>query len=302
MLTMQKSLKLIGLYVRSMRPNQWVKNIFIFAPMVFAKYIFQSHYLIHTLLAFALFSLISSSIYVFNDCFDKEKDRQHPDKKKRPVASGALPIPTAVSIAFVILLLSLFIIYNFNLLFFYIALFYVGLNLIYSFYLKKIVILDVMIISIGFVLRVKIGGVINDIELSPWILIITFLLAILLGLIKRRQELVKINAVALPDIETRVALKKYNLALLDQLISITTATTLISYVVYVLNPDVQNKFRTKELYLTVPFVVFGIFRYLFLTYVKGKGENPAEIIFSDVAFTCNAFMWIMLFILLILYK
>jgi 4-hydroxybenzoate polyprenyltransferase len=295
-----------ALFIRSMRVYQWVKNIFIFAPMVFAWLDRQSLQLSHVknnLSAFLLFSLVASSIYIFNDCFDKEKDRRHPEKKNRPIASGALPVKTAAAMAGIILMVSLIAVFRFNRYFFYIAAVYIVLNILYSSFLKKIVILDVMVIAVGFVLRVEIGGVINDIKLSPWILIITFLLAIFLGLVKRRQELIKINA---PDSSgkpgTRKTLKKYNLALLDQLISITTATTLISYIIYVTNPDIQQKFGTNILYLTVPFVVFGIFRYLYLTYVKGKGENPAEIIFSDIPFTANGIIWVLVFILLIFSK
>ncbi|MFC2140943.1 decaprenyl-phosphate phosphoribosyltransferase [Acidobacteriota bacterium] len=295
----------ISLFVRSMRIQQWVKNVFIFAPMVFSLHKAQLDFINikNNLLAFLLFCLAAGCIYVFNDCFDKKRDRLHPDKKKRPIASGDLSIRTAAVGASALLLLSLAAIFVFNLYFFYLALVYIGMNVVYSSLLKKIVILDVMVIAVGFVLRVEIGGVINDIELSRWILIITFLLAIFLGLIKRRQELIKINeAVSSGNTEmhTRKTLKKYNLALLDQLISITTATTLISYIIYVVNPDIQQKFNTKYLYLTVPFVVFGIFRYLYLTYVKGKGENPAEIIFSDIPFTANAVVWVTVFILLII--
>ncbi|MGD2089421.1 MAG: decaprenyl-phosphate phosphoribosyltransferase [Candidatus Aminicenantes bacterium] len=295
----------IILFVRSMRIQQWVKNVFIFAPMVFSLHKAQVDFnsIKNNLLAFLLFSLAAGCIYVFNDCFDKNKDQLHPDKKKRPIASGELSTSKAAVGAGAILLLSLTAIFAFNLYFFYLALVYIGMNLVYSSLLKKIVILDVMVIAVGFVLRVEIGGVINNIELSRWILIITFLLAIFLGLIKRRQELIKINEAAgsgNTEIHTRKTLKKYNLALLDQLISITTATTLISYIIYVVNPDIQQKFHTRYLYLTVPFVVFGIFRYLYLTYVKGKGENPAEIIFSDIPFTANAVIWVVVFILLII--
>ncbi len=290
------------LLIRSMRIHQWVKNVFIFAPMVFSLRL-DLPYFGKTLLAFVLFSLAASCIYVFNDCFDKKQDRLHPDKKNRPIASGELSIGAAAPTAGIILLVSLGAIYVFNIPFFYIAVIYVIMNLIYSYFLKKIVILDVMVIAVGFVLRVQIGGVIDHIQLSTWILIITFLLAIFLGLIKRRQELVRISdALQQGDtgMDTRKTLKKYNLLLLDQLISITTGTTLISYIIYVVNPDIQQKFHTQYLYLTVPFVVFGIFRYLYLTYVKGKGENPAEILFSDIAFTANAFLWVVVFILLII--
>ena len=222
----------------------------------------------------------------------------HPEKKKRPIASGQLSIVGAVWAGFIILAVMLPLIYLFNKNFFLIAISYVGLNVLYSFYLKKIVIFDVMVIAIGFVLRVQIGGVINNIELSPWILIITFQVALLLGLIKRRQELVKLGAENKNKL-TRENLKNYNLPLLEQLISISTSTTLISYIIYVLNPDIQEKFHTKWLYLTIPFVAFGIFRYLYLTYSKGKGENPAEIIFSDIPFTVNIILWVVVFILLI---
>jgi 4-hydroxybenzoate polyprenyltransferase len=251
--------------------------------------------------AFFLFSLVASSIYVLNDCFDRKKDRCHPEKCKRPIASGDLPVPTAVIGAVVLLTVSLIAIFYFNLNFFVISVIYIAMNVLYSSYLKKVVILDVMVIAVGFVLRVKIGGDINNIELSVWILIITFLLAIFLALIKRRQELVKIN-LEKGDVETRKTLKNYNLILLDQLISITTATTLISYIIYVVNPDILQKFHTKELYLTVPFVVFGIFRYLYLTYSKDKGENPADIIFSDLPFTANILAWVATFVLIILYR
>jgi len=295
-------MKTLFLLMKSMRIYQWVKNTFILAPMIFAMQFFHIDYIVHALVAFFLFSIVASCIYVFNDCFDKEKDRLHPDKKDRPIASGDLPVRKAVLLSSILLIVSLFAIFEFNIYFFFISVAYIIMNILYSSYLKRIVILDVIIIAIGFVMRVKIGGVVNHIELSPWILVITFLLAIFLGLIKRRQELIKISASENGEVETRIALKQYNLSFLDQLISITTATTLISYVSYVLNPDIQLKFKTKQLYLTVPFVVFGIFRYLYLTYVKGKGENAAEIIFSDIPFTFNAFVWVLFFILILLYQ
>ncbi|MDQ1354600.1 MAG: Decaprenyl-phosphate phosphoribosyltransferase [Acidobacteriota bacterium] len=295
-------MRTFALFVKSMRVHQWVKNAFIFAPMIFSLRFLQVDYIKKSLLAFFLFSLVAGSIYIFNDCFDKKKDRLHPDKRNRPIASGALRIPTALGGAFVILAVSLIAIFKFNRNFFIIAVVYILMNILYSYFLKNIVILDVMVIAVGFVLRVKIGGDIDNIELSVWILIVTFLLAIFLGLIKRRQELVKINnSDGNPDSETRKTLKKYNLSLLDQLISITTATTLISYIIYVANPNVLEKFNTKDLYLTVPFVVFGVFRYLYLTYSEGKGENPAEILFSDLPFLINIIMWLVVFLAVIFY-
>ncbi|MCP5106722.1 MAG: UbiA prenyltransferase family protein, partial [bacterium] len=186
----------VVLFVKSMRVYQWVKNIFIFAPVIFSIHLPNFDHFVHIkrcVWAFFLFSLVAGSIYIFNDCFDKKKDQAHPDKCKRPIASGALKVPVAVVGAGIVLAASLFAIFQFNRNFFIIAVIYILMNILYSYYLKKIVILDVMVIAIGFVLRVKIGGEINNIELSVWILIVTFLLAIFLGLIKRRQELVKMN-------------------------------------------------------------------------------------------------------------
>lgn len=291
-------MRTIFLFVHSLRVHQWVKNVFIFAPVIFSLHFFQFVYIKNSLIAFFLFSLVTGSIYIFNDCFDKKLDELHPEKKNRPIAAGRLSIHAAAAGASILLIVVLIAIYKFNLDFFIISLIYMGLNLLYSFYLRNVVILDVMIIAAGFVLRVLIGGVINNIELSPWILIITFLIAVFLGLIKRRQELIKIG-LNNDNIGTRKALRKYNLPLLDQLISISTSTTLISYIIYVLNPGVLNKFHTEELYLTIPFVAFGIFRYLFLTYSRGKGENPAEVIFTDFPFTINIILWVVVFILLI---
>lgn len=292
-------MKTIVLFIKSMRIKQWVKNIFIFAPMIFSLNFFQSHYIINSIIAFLLFSLVTGTIYVFNDCFDKKRDKLHPEKRKRPIASGELGILPALTGGALLLIAVLFVIYKIDTVFFIISIVYIVLNLFYSSYLKKVVILDVMVIAVGFVLRVEIGGVINDIALSRWILIITFLIAIFLALIKRRQEILKIG-IDNEKFATRKTLQKYNLNLLDQLISVSTSTTLISYIIYVLNRDILEKFQTDKLYLTVPFVAFGIFRYLYLTYTEGKGENPAEIIFTDIPFTVNGIMWVGVFVLLII--
>lgn len=289
-------------FVRSMRLYQWVKNMFIFAPMVFSLQFFQLPFIVNSVLAFVLFSMTTGSIYIFNDVFDREKDRLHPQKCARPIASGRLSVPAAVTGAIIMAVFALTAIYIMNTVFFIIALTYMAMNLLYSSVLKKVVILDVMVIAAGFVMRVLIGGSINHIELSAWIIMITFLLAIFLGLIKRRQELVNLSAQnGNGGLETRGTLKKYNLPLLDQLISITTATTLICYIVYVINPDIQHKFQTKNLFLTTPFVVFGLFRYLYLTYSEGKGESPSEILFTDLPFTLNIILWVIVFIAIIFY-
>lgn len=290
-------------FIKSLRfKQQWVKNLFIFAPMIFALHFFQLDYLRDSFIAFFLFGFVTGSIYVVNDCVDRASDSIHPTKKYRPIASGKLNVKTAVMGVVFVLILDLALIFQFNRDFFWISVIYIVLNVFYSFYFKKVVILDVMIIAFGFVLRVLIGGVINSIALSPWILIMTFLISIFLGLIKRRQELVELNLNSKPESQpanTRKTLNLYNIPLLDQLISVTTATTLISYTMYVVNPVTQSKFNTENLFFTIPFVLFGIFRYLFLVYSRDKGENPEEIFFSDLPFSLNIVLWVIVFILVI---
>jgi 4-hydroxybenzoate polyprenyltransferase len=295
-------------FLLSMRPRQWVKNVFIFAPLIFSMaekpaeifslHVFHPAFIGRSLLAFFLFSLVTGVVYVFNDLLDREKDKLHPVKKDRPIASGRLAVRVALPAALVLLAAVMPVIFRFNREFFLIALFYVGLNLFYSLFLKSVVIIDIMVIALGFVLRVMIGGAVNHVVLYPWILISTFLLAIFIALIKRRQELLKIQGLKSEQV-TRKTLLSYTVGLLDQMISIATATTLIAYIMYVLSPDVQQKFHTTRLYYTVPFVIFGIFRYLFLAYSKGEGESPSDIIYTDLPFTLNLVLWVSVFILLV---
>ncbi|MBE0665194.1 MAG: decaprenyl-phosphate phosphoribosyltransferase [Chrysiogenales bacterium] len=282
----------------SLRIKQWVKNVFIFAPMIFSLHMFQPTYIQKSLLAFFLFSLVTSGIYIFNDILDRDRDRLHPVKQNRPIASGRLSVPVAGLAAFALLAGMMLLIANFNREFFLIAVLYSGLNILYSLFLKSVVIIDTMVIALGFVLRIMIGGAVTHVVIYPWILITTFLLAMFLALIKRRQEFLKIQSLH-PEQLTRKTLQSYNLGMLDQMISIATATTLISYIMYVLSTDVQQKFHTAKLYYTVPFVIFGIFRYLFLAYSKGEGESPTDIIYSDLPFTLNIILWVTVFILLV---
>jgi len=289
----------IKFFFQSLRIVSWgVKNLLIFAATIFSLNIFRLEHLKNNLIAFFLFGLVTGSIYLFNDVVDRKSDQLHPTKCKRPIAAGKLKIRVAQTGALVMLLITLPIQYFFNFEFFLISCIYLVLNLSYTLFLKKIVILDVMVIAVGFVLRVWIGAAINNIMLYPWILIMTFLGALFIGLIKRRQELINLSS-GEKHSETRETLRQYNLALLDQLISISTATTLISYIIYVLNPEIQKKFDTQSLFITVPFVVFGFFRYLYMTYARGEGENPTEIIFTDLPFIINILLWCVVFVILI---
>lgn len=290
-----KQMKHLQLIWTSLRPRQWIKNVFILAPVIFADHLFHLPFLTRTATAVFLFSLLNGAVYLLNDIVDRERDRLHPQKCRRPVAAGLLSVKKALSAAVFLFFVVLSAIYLFDRLFFAIALLYVLLNLLYSLLLRNVVICDIVIIALGFVLRVLIGGTVNDIWLSPWIMIMTFLLAIFLGLMKRRAEVVKMSGKAEKG-QTRSTLGDYNLSLLDQMISVATATTLISYTMYVMSPEIQLKFGTDKLFTTVPFVVFGIFRYLFLAYTRNRGENPAEVIYSDLPFTLNLLLWAAVFL------
>jgi len=290
--------KTIWLVLRSMRPLQWIKNLFVFAPILFSMNIFHVGQVLRAFEAFILFCMITGAVYLFNDVADRREDREHPLKRNRPVASGQLTAGMAVFWALALMGLTLRAAWTIDAGFFWSITVYAFINMAYSLWLKKVVILDVMIIAFGFVLRVMAGGVINDIPLSPWILLITFLMSIFLALVKRRQEMVRIQRSAVSG-STRATLNQYNLPLLDQLISLSTATTLISYFMYVLDPDIKTKFNADRLILTIPFVVFGFFRYLYLAYVDDRGENPEEVVIMDLPFVINIILWLGVFVWII---
>ncbi len=279
-----------------MRPHQWVKNLFVFAPALFSKEIFNPRVLIESIVAFVLFSLISSSVYIINDYFDREADKEHPVKKNRPIASGALPAVPALIFAIVLAtgVLSIALFWRRGT--FFVLLVYFVLNILYSFYLKRLPILDVFFVAIGFDLREAAGGLASDIYLSPWMLVVTFLLALFLASIKRRQELWKLKENA--EVHREI-LKEYNLSFLDQFISIIASSTIIAYVLYTLSPEIKTKFSTN-LYLTTPFVLYGLLRYLYLVHMRGLGDDPIEIILYDTPFKLNLLMW-GLFVLVIIY-
>ena len=280
-------MKKIVLIIKEMRPHQWVKNLFVFAPAVFSKEIFLPSVLTEATITFFLFSLISSAVYIINDYFDREADMEHPIKKKRPIASGELSaLPS-----FIFALLLGASILGFSLFWrkgvFFVLITYFLLNFLYSSFLKKIPILDVFFVAIGFDLREAAGGLASEIYLSPWMLVVTFLLALFLASIKRRQELWKLRENA--PIHRKI-LKEYNLKFLDNLISIIASSTVISYLLYTLSPEIKTKF-SPNLYLTFPFVLYGLLRYLYLAHMKGLGDDPMEIILYDAPFQLNLLIW-----------
>lgn len=280
-----------------MRPSQWLKNLFIFAPLIFSQNIFNPPLLLKTIVAFILFCLLSGSLYILNDVKDLKEDTLHPIKSKRPIASGRLKKSTAVLSFIILSAIALILSLALNIHFFIMALIYFLLQLSYSFWLKHIVILDVFVIAAGFFIRVVAGGLAIDVYLSSWLLICTILLALFLAMSKRRHELVLLKENAQGH---RRILKEYNPYLLDQMIAVVTASTLIAYCLYTISEETVAKFGTTNLIYTVPFVLYGIFRYLYLVHQKTEGGSPEVLIIKDKPLLIDLFLWIVA-ALLILY-
>ncbi|MGC8874004.1 MAG: decaprenyl-phosphate phosphoribosyltransferase [Chloroflexia bacterium] len=284
----------------TMRPKQWTKNVFVFAGIVFARELFLWSALVKTLVAFFLFCLVSSAVYLINDVVDRERDRMHPVKCKRPLASGRLRPAPAIVTAVVLAGLSLPLGFLLNIPFertinlpFGLSLTgYFLLMLGYSFFLKNIVILDVFAIAAGFVLRAVGGAVAIPVFISPWLLVCTVLLSLFLGLAKRRHELVLLNNNAT---EHRGILREYSPALLEEMISVVTACTVMAYSLYTFYPFFAHGQEEKTSYpymmFTIPFVIYAIFRYLYLVYQKEGGGSPEEVLLGDVPFLVNILLW-----------
>jgi 4-hydroxybenzoate polyprenyltransferase len=274
--------------LESMRPRQWTKNFFVFPALVFAHKLSDESAVVWTLAAFIIFCFLSSSVYLLNDIADAEQDRQHPTKRHRPIASGRLPL--AVALPFSMLLASFGIALSFavNRPFVLYAALYLGLNILYSFSLKHTVILDVLVVAIFFVLRAVAGAAAINVDISHWLLICTFLLALFIALSKRRHELVLLDENASAH---RASLTEYSPYLLDQMIAVVTASALMAYTLYTVDQDTVMKFGSDHLVYTVPFVAFGIFRYLYLIHQKGEGGDPDRIVVSDRPFLINFLLW-----------
>ena len=276
---------ILGLF-KSTRPHQWTKNAFVFAAVVFAPKLGDSEAILRSFLAFVVFSLGAGAVYLINDLRDIEKDRLHPKKKNRPIASGQVSTGLATLAAFVLLALSVGGSFWLAPAFGGIIVFYLVINILYSFYLKHEVILDVIIIAIGYVLRVEAGGIVIDVPVSNYLRLCTFLLALLLALGKRRHELVLVQ-----DAENhRKILKEYSPELLDHMMGLTTASILVSYALYTQDPDGVG--GQNQLIWTVPFVIYGIFRYLYLIHKREMGGDPAEILFQDWRMSLNIVLWL----------
>jgi 4-hydroxybenzoate polyprenyltransferase len=273
----------------SMRPSHWVKNLFIFAALIFSGRLLYLDGFLLTLIGFFLFCFASSGIYLINDIADLEKDKLHPVKSLRPIPSGALSIAGAASAAAFLIIVSLAGAFSINSPFGIVAAAYVLVNIGYSFYLKDVVILDVMAIAISFVLRVVAGAVIIGVPPSEWLILCTLLLSLFLGFSKRRHELLILEKRAS---DHRAVLEQYSPYFLDQMTAIVTASTVMSYALYTISEETVKKFHTNSLIYTIPFVLYGIFRYLYLVHKREEGGNPTRIILTDPPLILNVIAWV----------
>jgi 4-hydroxybenzoate polyprenyltransferase len=275
--------------LRAMRPGQWTKNAVVAAAFFFAigdkaQSLDLFSAAIKTVLAVAAFCLVSSGVYVFNDIRDRDADRRHPEKRFRPIAAGRIPVRDAVVLSFFLLLFGMGLASYLHINMGLIVLSYIALQAVYSLGLKRVALVDILVIATGFVIRALAGGLALSVPVSPWLLMCTFLLALFLGVCKRRHEKVQVGAA---EQGQREALDKYDTQLLDQLVAITSSSTVLSYAMYTLSPETVDKFGTAALGLTIPFVVFGVFRYLDLVYRQQLGGRPEKILLTDVPILIN---------------
>jgi 4-hydroxybenzoate polyprenyltransferase len=282
----------------SLRPGQWIKNLLVFAGLLFGRRLFDARAVADAVAAFVVFCALSGVVYLVNDILDREGDRLHPLKARRPIASGALPVQTAALAALAIGAPALGAAAAIGGRFAAVAVAYVTLQVLYSGPLKRLVIIDVLTIAIGFVLRAVAGAVAVDVEISHWLLVCTILLALFIALAKRRHEIVMLAGEAPSH---RPILGEYNPYLLDQMIAVVMASTLIAYVVYTVSPETQEKFGTPWLGLTIPFPLYGILRYLYLVHRREGGGSPADLLLADRPLLVCVALWA-LAVALIIYR
>lgn len=286
-------------YIQLIRPKDWAKNSFLFIPLFFAGEIFNKDILLQELIGFFCFSFVASGIYIINDYRDIADDQLHPVKRNRPLASGAVSKTVAIIICLLLITTGLTAAWFIRDKFFFVLAIYFLLNLGYSFGLKNISILDIIIISIGFVLRVKSGAVIARIGLSEWLVIMVFLLALFMAMAKRRDDvLIKITS----GNDMRKSVKGYNLEFINTAISLICAVILVAYLMYSMSPETMARLNTYRLYYTSLFVIAGIFRYLQLIYVQQNSQSPTNILYKDRFIQASIVLWVISFYIILYAK
>ncbi len=287
----------LKLLFQSLRPHQWIKNGFIIVPLFFAQKIFHYPSLLQCLQAVIIFCITSSSVYLINDLIDIESDRRHPLKRHRPLAKGLISPTLAVSTAIALLLLSLVLGALIGTEFFLVLFTYLLIQILYNYRLKEIVILDVFCVSGGFFLRVIAGCVAIQVAISLWLIICSILISMFLALAKRRHELTLLGQA---DAENhRKVLSAYSPYLLDQMIGVIAAATLLSYMLYCISLETIQKFHTDHMIYTFPFVLYGIFRYLYLIHHKNRGGSPEKVFVTDLPLLLSVILWCVASVLIV---
>jgi 4-hydroxybenzoate polyprenyltransferase len=280
-------------YLRLIRVRQWTKNMLIFAAPIFADRLFDPVSMEKAILAFAAFCLTASTIYVLNDWKDEESDRIHPDKKHRPLASGRVSHGEALALVALLAAGTVFIAIETGHGLWEMLLAYALLNIAYTFLLKRVIILDLFIVSIGFIMRAMTGGIVIGVPISSWLLMCTFFLALFMSAGKRRHEVLLLGDLSK---DHRSTLAEYPVRLLDQMIAVLTGLSIVTYSLYTLSPQTFQKFHSERMVYTIPVVTFGLFRYLYLVYQKDMGGKPEEIMLRDRTIQMTVLIWIALVI------
>ncbi len=283
-------------YIQLIRPQQWIKNALIFLPAYFAGTIFLDDNFYYLLSGFLSFSLVASAIYILNDYRDIEADRIHPKKKSRPLASGKVKPGLAIILMFLLIGAGLFLAYLVNLKFLFLLSFYLVLNVGYCFGLKHIALLDIFIVSSGFLIRAVSGGVIISIPISQWLVIMVFFGALFLALAKRRDDvLINLNSGKV----MRKSVQSYNLDFTNACLTMITGVIIVAYLMYTISPDVTSRLKSNHVYYTTIFVIAGIMRYLQITLVEGNSGSPTKILYSDKFIILTIIAWLLSFYVII---
>lgn len=283
-------------FIILMRPHHWIKNLFLFLPLFFAGEMFDVEKLLNTAIGFLAFSFMASCIYILNDYKDIEADRKHPDKCNRPLASGAVSKQAAIIMFIACFLIGIGISLLLMPKFIFVLFIYFLINLGYSLGLKNISILDIILLSVGFVLRVKAGGVITSVAVSQWLIIMFFLLAFFMATAKRRDDiLIKLQS----GHDMRKSIKGYNLEFLNVVLSLLTAIIIVSYLIYTISPEVMERWNTYRLYYTSLFVIAGLLRYLQITFVDNNTGSPTKLLYKDRFIQITLLLWILSFYIII---
>lgn len=279
-------------FIFLLRAHHWVKNLFIFIPAFFAGEVFAIPVMVSLIQGFACFCLMASSIYILNDLKDIESDRIHPKKKNRPLASGKVPVSLAIILAVLMSLSAVLWAFLLDRSFFYFILVYAGINVLYSLGLKKIALLDIFIVSLGFLIRILAGGVVADVFISQWLIIMVFLLALFLSFAKRRDDLVLAQK---SGTEFRAVSSRYNMEFINTCLALISGVIMVSYIMYTISDEVTSRMGTDYLYITAIFVFAGLLRYLQITQVNNDSGSPTKVLLTDRFVQVTVLGWILTF-------